>query len=68
MAYDAAKRHHWQMMTPVHTVAGKEIAEIIACCELCGTVRRYDLADSSNSMILGGTCPGTAPEPAERSA
>jgi hypothetical protein len=63
MAYDPAKRHHWQMNTVVRPAADASVAEVVAVCELCGTVRRYDLANKSEQMIIGGTCPGTSPEP-----
>ena len=65
MAYDPAKRHHWQMNVATHPVADGASSEVVAVCELCGTVRRYDLGAAGNTMILGGTCPGTSPEPAE---
>ena len=42
---------------------GDSTAEVVAVCKLCGTVRCYDLADKSEQMVLGGTCPGTSPEP-----
>lgn len=60
MAYDPAKRHHWQ----ISSIVWSDNAEEIAVCELCGTIRRYDLKSPKNQMILGGTCPGTSPEPA----
>ena len=63
MAYDPAKRHHWQMNTIVREAKEVSTAEVVAVCELCGTVRRCDLADKSEQMVLGGTCPGTSPEP-----
>ncbi len=65
MAYDPAKRHHWQISTVVWSSGSDQKSEAIGVCELCGTVRRYDLASTGNTMILGGTCPGTSPEPAE---
>lgn len=64
MAYTQADRHHWQMNTIVRPAADASIAEVVAVCELCGTVRRYDLAKTTEQMIIGGTCPKTSPEPA----
>jgi len=64
MAYDPAKRHHWQMNALVWPAASGQKSEVVAVCELCGTVRSYDLASGTNQMIIGGTCPGTSPEPA----
>lgn len=62
MAYDPKVRHHWQMMPIVRTMQADD-GRVVAVCELCGTVRTYEIASKTDQMILGGACPGTSPEP-----
>jgi RNase P subunit RPR2 len=52
------------MNTVVRPAGDASVAEVVAVCELCGTIRRYDLAKTTEQLIIGGTCPKTSPEPA----